>query len=98
MYAPAEPELSHDADETRRSDGGAREMLADLLRRELLRPSPAAIAPLVDEIRRRHGDAIAAIVFYGSCLRTGQYDTGVLDFYVLVDRYRDVHTSRVAVL
>lgn len=98
MYLPAESEFPPDAAAAPLSGADARELLADLLRRELLRPSPAAIAPLVDEIRRRHGDAIAAIVFYGSCLRTGQYDTGVLDFYVLVDRYRDVHTSRVGVL
>ena len=94
MYVPVTSEPSPDARDTPR--GNAREILSDLLRRELLRPGPAAITPLLDEIRRRHGDGIAAIVFYGSCLRTASYETGVLDFYVLVDRYRDVHRSRAA--
>jgi hypothetical protein len=48
----------------------------------------------VAEIRRRHGDAVAAIVFYGSCLRTAQYESGVLDLYVIVDSYRAVYDSR----
>ncbi|MGE0683640.1 MAG: hypothetical protein AB7P69_22420 [Candidatus Binatia bacterium] len=44
------------------------------------------------EIRRHHGDAVAAILFYGSCLRGNTLD-GVLDFYVLVDSYRAAYAS-----
>jgi hypothetical protein len=97
MYLPVDDELSEDAPGGRPGRGNAYAILADLARRELLRPAPAAVAPLVGEIRRRHGDAVAAVVLYGSCLRTGDYAGGVVDFYVIVDRYRDVHRSRVAV-
>ena len=48
---------------------------------------------LCDAILARHGDAITAVMFYGSCLRRGT-DEGVLDFYVLVDGYRPAYPSR----
>ncbi|MEQ8858164.1 MAG: hypothetical protein RIC56_05910 [Pseudomonadales bacterium] len=41
------------------------------------------VARLVAEIRRRHGDAVKAVLLYGSYLR-GMRDT-LLDFYVLLD-------------
>jgi len=47
----------------------------------------SSIQPLLDEIREKHGDALLAILVYGSWLR-GKRDT-MLDFYVLVD---DFHT------
>lgn len=102
LYVPSEPEVAPHAPDRARVDervgDDARAALAVLVRRELFRPAPAAVEPMVAEIRRRHGDAVAAILLYGSCLRTGRYDEGVLDFYVLVDRYRDVHASRFAAL
>jgi len=67
--------------------------LADLVRTELLEPAPTAAARLTDEIRRRHGSAVAAVLFYGSCLRR-RTSEGVLDFYVLVDTYRGAYHSR----
>jgi len=66
--------------------------LAAFLDAELASPVPAGVAAVADAVRRRHGDAVAAILFYGSCLRRGVTE-GVLDFYVLVDRYRPVHRS-----
>ncbi len=57
---------------------------------ELARPAPPAAQALTDAIRERHGDAVAAVVFYGSCLRKRTHE-GVLDFYVLVDSYRAVY-------
>jgi hypothetical protein len=46
---------------------------------------------LLDEIRQKHGDALQAILVYGSWLR-GQRDT-MLDFYVLVEDYRTLDSS-----
>lgn len=46
---------------------------------------------LVATIRAKHGDAVKALLFYGSSLRAGEAAGKMLDFYVLVDRYRDVH-------
>lgn len=44
-------------------------------------------------IRARHGDAVAAVLFYGSCLRRGVVE-GVLDYYVIVDSYGAAHQRR----
>ncbi len=60
---------------------------------ELFRPAPKAAVLLAERFVRRHGTSVAAVLFYGSCLRRGSIE-GVLDFYVLVDRYRDVYGSR----
>jgi len=58
--------------------GDASARLAALVGAELDRPAPEAAGHLATEIRRRHGDAVAAVVFYGSCLRK-QTAEGVLD-------------------
>jgi len=66
-----------------------------LLAQELAGAVPDGVAALCEAVRRRHGDAVAAVLFYGSCLRRGNAE-GVVDFYVLVDRYRPVHRSALA--
>jgi hypothetical protein len=61
---------------------------------------PAALA-LADAIRERHG-GVVAILFYGSCLRqpaaAAAPPDGILDFYVVVDRYRDAYPGRLLAL
>ena len=61
-----------------------------LIRAELTAPAPPAATALAHRIRERHGDAISAILFYGSCLRKQTHE-GVLDFYVIVDSYREAY-------
>jgi hypothetical protein len=73
--------------------GGASPALAELLDEELGRPAPEAAVRLAAEIRRRHGASVAAVVFYGSCLRNRTRE-GVLDFYALVDSYAGAYRSR----
>ncbi len=51
----------------------------------------SSIQPLLDEIRQKHGDALLAILVYGSWLR-GKRDT-MLDFYVLVDGYQTLDSA-----
>jgi hypothetical protein len=69
--------------------------------REVALPAHPAALALADAIRERHG-AIAAILFYGSCLRQPASDAtppeGILDFYVVVDRYRDAYPGRLLAL
>jgi hypothetical protein len=64
--------------------------VAEILRPELLRPVPGTVAALAASIVEARGDAVAAILFYGSCLRDSTAE-GVLDLYVLVDDYRRFH-------
>ena len=56
-------------------------------------PSPP-VRHLIDEILARHGEASQAILFYGSCLRTGDDLDGLVDLYLLVGNYRAAYTSR----
>jgi hypothetical protein len=51
----------------------------------------SSIQPLLEEIRHKHGEAILAILVYGSWLR-GKRDT-MLDFYVLVDDYHTLDSA-----
>jgi len=50
---------------------------------------------MAEEVRRRHGSSVQAVLFYGSCLRRSYVDEGVLDFYAIVDGYRAAYRSVV---
>ena len=69
--------------------------LASIFVAELGRTPPDAVRGVVDDVRRRHGDSVAAVILYGSCLRTNRYDDGVVDLYVLVDSYKAAYDSRL---
>ncbi len=70
--------------------------LAELVSKELAKEAPAAARALSDAIREQRPN-VTSILFYGSCLRK-KSDEGVLDFYVLVDRYSDTYNSRLLTL
>jgi hypothetical protein len=76
-----------------------RERLEARIAREIALPAHPAALALADAIRARHG-AIAAVLFYGSCLRqpAAAPPEGVLDFYVVVDRYPDAYAGRLLAL
>jgi len=67
--------------------------LRGLLVEELERPPGDAALRMAGEVRRRFGGGVAAVLFYGSCLRRKSAE-GVLDLYALVDDYRAVYPSR----
>ena len=69
--------------------------LAGLIAAELAAPVPPGAALLAERVRARHGSGVRAIIFYGSCLRTGDDQHSLLDFYVLVDSYWHLGTSRI---
>jgi hypothetical protein len=62
--------------------------LIPLICEQTARPAPTGLEALCAEIIARHDDAIAAILFYGSCFRKGDAFDGLVDLYVLVDDYR----------
>ncbi len=69
--------------------------LAALLGEELDR-NPADLAkPIAEAIVARHGGTVAAVLFYGSCLRTGD-EGGILDLYVLTDDLKAFRGGRAA--
>ncbi|MCW0210946.1 MAG: hypothetical protein OJK14_27945 [Achromobacter sp.] len=65
-------------------------MLAALIANELDRPVMAEARAVADVILARHGASVAAVLFYGSCLRSGDAN-GILDVYVLTDDLRAYH-------
>ena len=72
----------------------ARSELRELIEGELSGDAPPEALHLAEAIRARHGAAVAAILFYGSCLRRPSGE-GVLDFYVLVDDYASFYEGRL---
>ncbi|TNE63124.1 MAG: hypothetical protein EP335_10780 [Alphaproteobacteria bacterium] len=61
---------------------------------EWQRDVPKEVTAAATDIAARYGDSVAGIIFYGSCLRTGEIEDKILDFYVIVDRYRAAYTKR----
>jgi hypothetical protein len=62
------------------------------------RQASSALQALIDEILVHHGEAGQAILFYGSCLRTGDEFEGLVDLYLLVDDYRNAYKNHWQVL
>jgi len=54
------------------------------------------LQPLIELIRERFGQQLVAIVYYGSCLRSGDPYDGLLDFYVIVERYGPPGQARLS--
>lgn len=61
--------------------------LSAFIKKELSRKQGVAVNRFADEVAARFGDSALGVLYYGSCLRTGELEDKVLDFYVLVDDY-----------
>jgi hypothetical protein len=70
-----------------------RTALVELIGVENARAAPPSIIAVADAARRRHGPGIAAVLFYGSCLRGGDDVAGIVDLYLLADSYDQIHRS-----
>ena len=64
---------------------------------ELGRSVPASVVALAEQLAQRSRGHTAAVLYYGSTLRSESPD-GLLDFYVLLDHTSDWPGSRVAAL
>lgn len=76
-------------------DGEERNRLAARIGRELDTPVFPAAAAVAREIADSYGQNVAAVLFYGSCLREGSAEDKILDFYVLVDDLYAANSSRL---
>jgi hypothetical protein len=56
-------------------------------------PQHEALQALVEKLREHYGENVVAVLFYGSCLRSGDPYDGLVDLYLIVDRYRDANSS-----
>jgi len=62
----------------------------EIQKRSHHKPSPALNA-LIDKILEDFGAAVQGIIFYGSCLQSGNEFDGPVDLYVLVNGYRSAY-------
>ena len=69
--------------------------LSDLVRTMARQPVPPAVHALADRIRRTYPLSAQAILFYGSCLRTGDDREGIVDLYLLVDSYHRTYARHL---
>ncbi len=69
------------------------EQLLSAIRSRSAVPPPPPVRALGDRLRATWGDAVQAILFYGSCLRTGEDRGGLVDLYLIVDRYRSAYRA-----
>ena len=70
------------------------EGLPEIIAEEVARPVDQAVAAAAAAIVARHGEAVRAVLFYGACLRDDggrPNEGGLLDFYVLVERYGEIY-------
>jgi hypothetical protein len=61
--------------------------LTDQIRRQISQPVSPAIHALADTLLATYRESVLAILFYGSCLRTGDDRGGLVDLYVIVENY-----------
>jgi hypothetical protein len=67
--------------------------LANLITKELATDLPPPVKNFAVSVAGKYKNT-AAVLFYGSCLRTGKFWDGLLDFYVLVDDYFEAYGAR----
>ncbi|NKI34384.1 hypothetical protein HFP89_04315 [Wenzhouxiangella sp. XN79A] len=58
---------------------------------DLAEPPPPGLEPLIDALRVRFGDALRAVVLYGSCRRNAEVGEGLVDLMAVVGSYRAAH-------
>lgn len=60
-------------------------------------PAPGLLA-LRDRLLQRYGKALQGILYYGSCLRSGDPFDGLVDLYVIVNNYQAAYHKRFPAL
>ncbi|MGH6943918.1 MAG: hypothetical protein ACREH6_06840 [Geminicoccaceae bacterium] len=69
--------------------------LMDLIRQECATTALPPVVAVAEAARRRHGEGVVAVLFYGSCLRESDDQGKMVDLYLLVESYRKVHPNRL---
>ncbi|MGD9300617.1 MAG: hypothetical protein PVI13_03525 [Desulfobacterales bacterium] len=67
--------------------------LISVIERNAFRKASPAVQILIDDILARHGQAAQGILFYGSCMRSGDDLDGLVDLYLIVDSYRNAYSG-----
>ena len=67
------------------------EQFTSIIRQNARSETSPAIDCLVQDIIGRYGNAVQAVLFYGSCFRSGDAYDGIVDLYVVVNTYRHAY-------
>ncbi len=67
--------------------------LEDYVAGWLSKSQPDALASILPALINEWRGHVQAVLFYGSCLKIGELENQVLDFYILVDGYRTAYDS-----
>jgi hypothetical protein len=78
--------------------GEASDDVRSLIADEIETAVPAPFLALADAVRRRHEPAGLGVLFYGSCLRSGEDRDHVADLYLIVGRYGAAHANPLLAL
>lgn len=55
-------------------------------------PDSPALDALVSALQSQYGEAVNAVLLYGSCLRSGDLYDGLVDLYLIVDSYSEIYS------
>jgi len=69
--------------------------IISFIRQHASRSVPTGLHALRDELLARHGNAVLAILFHGSCFRRGDASDGLVDLYLLVNSYRATYNKQL---
>ena len=69
--------------------------IVEQIRRKTSHSASPPMQALITSIMSRYGEAVQAVLYYGSCLRKGDELDGIVDLYVLVDTYRSAYPGRL---
>ncbi len=68
--------------------------LLALIKKQTTQDVQPGVSALIEAARKLHGESVRAVLFYGSCLQTGNVHDGLSDLYLLVDDYHSAFKSR----
>ena len=74
------------------------QQLTDLLAERTPLTFSSGLLALRDALLKQHNDAVDAMLFYGSCLRSGDALDGLVDIYLVVDSYRNAYRKPLPAL
>jgi hypothetical protein len=69
--------------------------LLEQIREQCMQPMSGELEGIVQAVHTRLGEALVALLVYGSCLRNGDLTDGMVDLYALVDSYAHAHHKRL---
>ena len=67
--------------------------LLEVIARQSGQPVRQELDCLCEAVQRRFGASVVGVLFYGSCLRSGNPAEGIVDLYAVVDSYAEVHAN-----